>query len=440
MPKTDIDYSNTIIYKITCKDPNVKDVYVGHTTNFVQRKHAHKQGCNNEKSTNYQCKLYKTIRTNGGWNNWTMEIINFFKCRDHYEARIKEQEYFVSLNATLNSIEPLPKPKEVIPKNIVVEATILDTPNAARNAKQYTCEKCNFVCSKQSNYNTHLQTRKHQMIQNDTEKLPENKYTCICGSTYKHSSGYYRHKKTCTYVPPKETPVTEPKEPSQSPSLSETNWLEIIHMLVKENQEIRNLIVTQNNNLADQNKTITEFIKTHASGNTLTNSQNNNNIYNINMFLSEKCKDAQNMSDFIEVIKNKVDMFKIEENGYVNGISKLFIDELKSMEVTERPLHCTDERRSTFYVHNNDTWNKDEDLKDTKRAISHVSHANLKQCIDWSSNVPKSGSEREDHINRSIRLCKEAHKSGQDDKVEKIIRNISKEIPLNKQVISDVLV
>ncbi len=315
-------------------------------------------------------------------------------------------------------------------------------PNAARNAKQYTCEKCNFVCSKQSNYNTHLQTRKHQMIQNDTEKLPENKYTCICGSRYKHSSGYYRHKKTCTYVPPKETPVTEPKEPSpsQSPSLSETNWLEIIHMLVKENQEIRNLIVTQNNNLADQNKTITEFIKTHASGNTLTNSQNNNNIYNINMFLSEKCKDAQNMSDFIEVIKNKVDMFKIEENGYVNGISKLFIDELKSMEVTERPLHCTDERRSTFYVHNNDTWNKDEDLKDTKRAISHVSHANLRQCIDWSSNVPKSGSEREDHINRSIRLCKEAHKSGEDDKVEKIIRNISKEIPLNKQVISDVLV
>ena len=304
--------------------------------------------------------------------------------------------------------------------------------------KQYICESCNFICSKQSNYNTHILTRKHRKIIDGNSSDAKKIYHCHCGSTYKYASGYCRHKKTCNYVPPKETPVTEPKEPS--PSLSETNWLEIIHMLVKENQEIRNLIVTQNNNLADQNKTITEFIKTHASGNTLTNSQNNNNIYNINMFLSEKCKDAQNMSDFIEVIKNKVDMFKIEENGYVNGISKLFIDELKSMEVTERPLHCTDERRSTFYVHNNDTWNKDEDLKDTKRAISHVSHANLRQCIDWSSNVPKSGSEREDHINRSIRLCKEAHKSGEDDKVEKIIRNISKEIPLNKQVISDVLV
>ena len=111
MPKTDIDYSNTIIYKIFCKDSDITDIYVGHTTNFVQRKYAHKQGCINEKSSNYQYKLYKTIRDTGGWKNWKMEIINFFNCKDHYEARIKEQEYFNLLNATLNSIEPLPKTK-----------------------------------------------------------------------------------------------------------------------------------------------------------------------------------------------------------------------------------------------------------------------------------------------------------------------------------------
>jgi GIY-YIG catalytic domain len=111
MPKVVIDYSNTIIYKITCKDPNIKDVYVGHTTNFVQRKHAHKNSCSNENSSNYNCKLYQAIRNNGGWNNWNMEIVNFFNCNDHYEARKKEQEYFELLNATLNSIEPMPKPK-----------------------------------------------------------------------------------------------------------------------------------------------------------------------------------------------------------------------------------------------------------------------------------------------------------------------------------------
>jgi len=224
----------------------------------------------------------------------------------------------------------------------------------------------------------------------------------------------------------------------------------IIQMLIKENQDTRNAMITQtntlvgqNNTLVEQNKALTEIVKnqqptTNNSHNTTI--ANNNNSYNINMFLTDKCKDAQNMSDFIEVLKNKVDMFMIEEKGYVDGISKLFIQELNSMEITERPLHCTDERRNTFYVHNNDTWNKDDNLKDTKKAINHVSHANLQQCLAWSKNVPDGGSDREDHITRSIRLCKEANKSSDDDKVDKIIRNISKEIPLNKQVISDVLV
>ena len=127
MPKKDIDYSNTIIYKITCKDTTIKDVYVGHTTNFVQRKHAHKQSCINDKSANYNCKLYEIIRNNGGWKNWIMEIINYFKCSDHYEARKKEREFFVSLHATLNSIEPMPKPKlkELVIKNKIIKKKIL---------------------------------------------------------------------------------------------------------------------------------------------------------------------------------------------------------------------------------------------------------------------------------------------------------------------------
>jgi hypothetical protein len=334
----------------------------------------------------------------------------------------------------------------------------MDSENAKKISTKYSCTICLYNTCKKTDYHKHLATSKHIKRENDSKnsrhdgnddsslsKTGEKHFDCICGKQYKYDTGYYRHKKTCTYVPPHQPEVQSIREIIHSP---DTNWMEIMQMLVKENQEIRNLVITQHNTIVDQNKTLVEQNKTltelvknqQSSTNNSHNNTNSHNNYNINMFLSEKCKDAQNMSDFIEVIKNKVDMFQIEENGYVNGISKLFIDELKSMGVTERPLHCTDERRNTFYVHNNDTWNKDEDLKDTKRAISHVSHANLRQCIDWSSNVPKGGSEREDHINRSIRLCKEAHKSGEDDKVEKIIRNISKEIPLNKQVINDVLV
>jgi len=147
----EIDYSNTIIYKITCKNPLVTDLYVGHTTNFVQRKHAHKQGCKNEKSSNYNCKLYKAIRANGGWDNWVMEIVAFFKCNDHYEARIKEQEYFTSLNATLNSLEPLPKPK---PKPIETQQL-----NKEIIKKIYFCETCKIRLRNQQLLEVHNQTK-----------------------------------------------------------------------------------------------------------------------------------------------------------------------------------------------------------------------------------------------------------------------------------------
>jgi len=438
MPKTEIDYSSTIIYKITCKDPTIKDLYVGHTTNFVQRKYSHKQGCVNPNASNYKCKLYETIRTTGGWTNWTMEIINFFNCRDHYEARIKEQEYFVLLNATLNSIEPLPKPTEVIPKNTFIKEI------ATANIDKYSCNICNYTTSKQSDYKKHLRTAKHIRNENDSRLSQKvaNVYECTCGKIYKYDTGYYRHKKTCIHDVSVE-PIT------QESLHTETNWIEIIQMLIKENQEIRNAMITQTNTMVEQhkamteqNKTLTEIVKNQQPSNTNTNSHNtisHNNNYNITMFLADKCKDAQNMSEFIEVVKSKVDMMQIYEHGYVNGISKLFIDELKSMEVTERPLHCTDERRNTFYVHNNDAWNKDEDLKDTKKAISHISQTNLQQCVDWSKNVPDGDAEREDHITKSISLCKQAC-SGDDKNTEKIIKNISKEIPLNKQVISDILV
>ena len=236
MPKNEIDYSNTIIYKITCKDTNIKDVYVGHTTNFVQRKHAHKQTCINSNSDNYKCKLYSTIRANGGWQNWTMEIINFYNCKDHYEARKKEQEYFILLGATLNSIEPLPKPKVIISKDKVIspvkeetylcdfkcsnsnelethnvsdkhlkrisdEKNNLNTNNPhSKNDKTFECKVCQFTTSKASNYNIHLTTVKHKRLTNPTKIMQETTpktHLCACGKKYKHASSLCAHKKIC---------------------------------------------------------------------------------------------------------------------------------------------------------------------------------------------------------------------------------------------------
>jgi len=318
----------------------------------------------------------------------------------------------------------------------------MDSDKSTKNYAKYSCNICTYNTRKKTDYMKHLATSKHIKNMNDSKTSTNDGETdnnlstnidkhfhCICGKQYKYDTGYYRHKKNCTYIPPVETIETNKTELQHNQTNEPDNkWFDIIQMLIKENQETRNLVLTQHN-------TLIELVKNQQP--TTNNSHNNNTNYNINMFLSEKCKDAKNITEFIETLKNKVDMFQIEETGYVDGISKLFIDELKSMQITERPLHCTDERRNTFYVHNNNAWNKDQNLNDTKKAINRVSHTNLQQCLAWSANVPAKEVDREEHITRSIRLCKEANSSSEDAKVDKIIKNISKEIPLNKQVISE---
>ena len=241
MPKTEIDYSNTIIYKITCKDAGIKDVYVGHTTNFVQRKHAHKQSCVNPKSPNHNCKLYTIIRENGGWTSWRMEIVNFFNCHDHYEARIKEQEYFISLNATLNSIEPMSKPKASIkPLPCVIETT--------ENATKYHCATCHFNTCKNSNYLKHISTPKHQkrtLSTNINHLMPENAVQFICNTCnkgYKERSGLWRHAKICK-------PIID--------ACNNNADKDLVMLLIKENSEFKNRMMDAQNKMLEVIKTRT---------------------------------------------------------------------------------------------------------------------------------------------------------------------------------------
>ena len=160
MPKVEIDYSNTIIYKIVCNDPNITDVYVGHTTNFVQRKYAHKQVCNNINSPCYNLNLYKTIRKTGNWSNWEMSIVQFYNCKDQYEARQKEQEHYVLLGSTLNTIEPL-KLNMHNPEK-VLETKCIENIINKKLSNKYDCDICQVKCSKKSHYIDHVNTKKHK--------------------------------------------------------------------------------------------------------------------------------------------------------------------------------------------------------------------------------------------------------------------------------------
>ena len=302
MPKVKIDYSNTIFYKIFCKDTSVKELYIGHTTNFVQRKYAHKQSCINTKSVNYNCKVYKVIRDNMGWDNWTMEIIAFHNCEDLHSAKKQEQQYFEEYNATLNSIEPLPprKPKKEVvikpqkevfycsscrvyfntcklqeehnkrPRHLKMEHNnTIEIPNLKdeKKALKFNCEKCNFTSTKhsgyqcekcdyttprKSQYDRHILTAKHIRIHANTENSSKRfkVYKCeICNNEYKFHSGLWKHKKTCMYEEqndvtedvPDEESVNEDNQGADIKVLSNT-----IFELVKQNNEFKQLLIEQN--------------------------------------------------------------------------------------------------------------------------------------------------------------------------------------------------
>jgi len=476
MPKTDIDYSNTIIYKITCRDETICDVYVGHTTNFVQRKHAHKQSCINPTSLNYKLKLYQVIRSNGGWNNWKMEIINFFECKDHYEARKKEQEYFISLNATLNSIEPLPKPKQkvIIPikekkkKEIFLCSTcnircntikLLEDHNktqkhlkkldgslsqensnmnnlktSANSAQIFKCEYCNIECSKKNDWERHILTRKHKRnIKGNMEiETPPQNFTCKCGKKYANNSGLWKHSKKCNI---NNINIEINEITGQNIFDKEIDLKQLILEIFKSNNEMQKQhfeLQKQNNDIQKQ---LIDVCK-NSNNTIISNNNNNNKTFNLQFFLNEQCKDAMNISDFANSFDLQLsDLETVGELGYVNGITKIMVDKLNAMDIYKRPIHCSDAKREIIYVKDENVWAREKkDNPKLRQAIKNVSFRNMKLVYNWSNAYPES-KDNQSRLNDTYMKLVIESTGGQGPILEsenKIMRRIAKEIVIDK--------
>ena len=438
MPKTEIDYSNTIIYKITCKDSNISDVYVGHTTNFIQRKHCHKQSCTNIKSTNYKCKLYEVIRNNGGWNNWKMEIINFFNCADHYEARQKEQIYFIELKATLNSVEPMPKPKInpvsipiSIPKITPIKVSNKNADNRiiknAENAVKFSCKICDFICYKQSNYTTHLSTAKHKHRTNletlEQEKKSQEKqqnstplFRCKkCDKEYKARNSLWYHENKCQNVPPI---VNDAKDKDS-----------IINLLLTQNKDLMDLLKNGIINNTNNNNNITNINKT---------TNNDNKTFNLNIFLNETCKDAMNIDEFVSSIKvNLEELENTGRQGYIEGISNIILKRLNNLEQDFRPIHCSDAKREVFYIKDNNEWQKENENKPIlKRAIKVIANENIKQIQNWRNKHPDCTKSDSKKNNLYLKIVSNSMNGSTEEEsfknIDKIISNIAKEVIIDK--------
>jgi hypothetical protein len=470
MPKTDIDYSNTIIYKITCKDVLNTDVYVGHTTNFVQRKHAHKQSCINPNSVNYKLNLYEVIRANGGWNNWKMEIINFFDCKDHYEARLKEQEYFISLNATLNCIEPFTKPKEKlqVKEKTIKETFNCDTCNKTYNSSKlledhsktnkhlkridcpilsqeifthiFKCEQCRIECSTKNDWDRHLLTRKHK--KNITGLLdidiPHQIFTCKCGKNFANNSGLWKHSKKCNNNNNNNNNNNiniEIKEMTEQKNFDkDIDLKQLVLEIFKNNNEMQKQHIELQKQILDVCKNTSNM----NNNNMNINNNNNNKTFNLQFFLNEQCKDAMNISDFANSFDLQLsDLESVGELGYVEGITKIMVDKLNSMDIYKRPIHCSDAKREIIYVKDADVWAKEEkDNPKLRQAIKNVSFKNMKLVYNWSNAYPESKDNQTKLNDKYMTLVIEST-GGKGPILEsenKIMRKIAKEIIIDKSV------
>jgi hypothetical protein len=316
-----------------------------------------------------------------------------------------------------------------------------------KNAKTYECIKCNFICSKESNYKKHLLTRKHQMETSETEKMPTNTelYKCECGQVYKHRSGLWKHSKKCTFVgnSKEDKELVKSDETVDKINLEKTildkdRQIDKLTKLVveqqDENKSLSKMVVEQK----EETHKILEEVRNNVGSKTINNINNVNTInmnYNVNVFLNDQCKDAINLLDFVNNVQCQLnDVENVGKIGYVDGISKIFIDKLSVMDVDKRPIHCTDLKRKSMYIKDNNEWKKDENNTEVKKAIGEITQKNIKTLDKWRILNMKSAHDSKQ--SQYLGMCNETFTPDDDGKQkEKILKNIGDAVPLDKGVI-----
>jgi hypothetical protein len=294
-----------------------------------------------------------------------------------------------------------------------------DSNFTTKNYIKHHCTLCDFITCKKTDYIRHLSTDKHKKNENDSKMVVndsdfttknENKlHQCECGKIYKYDSGYYRHKKVCKPIILNET------KPS---SLDKDD---LIIALLKQNSEL--LEIVKNG--------------TSITNNTNTNCMNNNKTFNLQFFLNETCKDAMNIMDFVNSIKLQLtDLEKVGELGYVEGISSIITTNLKALDVSLRPVHCTDKKRETIYIKDENEWAKDDDNKTKlRKVIKKVANNNINLLPLYREKNPKysdSSSRVSDKYDKMVIQVMGGLGNNDLEKEDKIIHNISKTVVIDK--------
>jgi hypothetical protein len=324
----------------------------------------------------------------------------------------------------------------------------MGNPENSKKAPKFSCELCYFKCCKQNEYKRHIETNKHKMVINGNKKTPNHESTsfdCICGKAYKYLPGLARHKRTCIAI---NSPSIKIKEENDDTDLIDDN-----KPISNKNE---NIILDDNNNsgsdekigitkemfmsLLKDNQEMMKMIKS-LSENQLTTPQNitnNNNItnnqFNLNIFLNEKCKDALNMSEFIDSLKITLDdLLFSKNNGITRGVTDIMMKKLKELDIYKRPIHCTDIKRDTMYIKDEDKWHKDNNHDMFKNTIIKVANKERSALQLWEIDNPdwmETEQKQIQYLTMVRSICEPIETYSNYER--KIVKHIGKEIFVDK--------
>lgn len=318
--------------------------------------------------------------------------------------------------------------------------------NLTNKVSKFICHCCNYSTTRKSQFNRHILTAKHNMLiqygenyENGESVIVDttdsNKYICdVCNKNYKSRVGLWGHKKTCC--------IQEEKEDIEKKDVLENNEMDIIVELVKQNKDFQQLLIDQNKIIIDQNQ---QLIKLSSTQQTTTTTTINNNIhtihknkFNLNFFLNEKCKDALNITDFVKTLELKLtDLENTGKNGFVEGISQIFIRGLRELDIYKRPIHCSDIKRETMYVKDKNIWEKENEEKEKiNYTIRQIAYNNVNQISEWIKENPHSIESDSIKNDLYLKILNESMGGISDEEnskyYNKIVKNISKEVTITE--------
>ena len=284
-------------------------------------------------------------------------------------------------------------------------------------SKKFTCENCDFKCIKKGDYNRHLLTSKHKRLTMANKITSQNDFyfKCECSKEFKHSSSLSKHKKKCTFI--------KKIENNNTCLITIEDKKEILE-LKEDNKELKNMIKELIKENAKQQEQIGELIPKIGNNNNNTNIQNNK--FNINVFLNDQCKDAINMSDFIKSLHITIEQLDFtNKKGLADGLSKSIMENMNKLSIYKRPMHCTDTKRETLYIKDDDNWSKDINKEKIKHVIKKASSKNYNALMEWKSLNPDfmNNEDKTDYFTKTISTIGKPI----DSVDEKVIKNLCKD-------------